>query len=177
VRLTQNPSALVSALRKIHGNGAIPGLLPEQDAMMIDGATQGALATHPTIDERIQAIVATTGAMALETRTRRDTRTDLERRRGETDAVSSESAALGPNQVRKLIRTALTRAAPKQSGAAAFLRVGADGQLSLFGLRWDMAAALLATFLTAATMHHGDLLGFLGRIGHALDRPTRRRSR
>jgi len=171
VRLTQNPSALVSALRKIQGNGAIVGLLPEQDAMMIDGTAQGALATHPTIGERIQAIVAATGAMALETRTRRDTRTDLERRRGEVGAISSESAALGPNQVRKLVRTALTRAAPEQSGAAAFLRVGADGELSLFGLRWDMAAALLATFLTAAIMHHGDLLGFLSRMGHALDRP------
>ena len=171
VRLTQNPSALVSALQKIQGNGAIVGLLPGQDAMMIDGAAQGALATHPTIGERIQAIVAATGAMALDTRTRRDTRTDLERRRGEAGAISSESAALGPNQLRKLVRTALIRAAPEQSGAAAFLRVGADGELSLFGLRWDMAAALLATFLTAAIMHHGDLLGFLGRMGHALDRP------
>jgi len=171
VRLTQNPSALVSALRKMQGNGAIVGLLPEQDAMMIDGAAQGALATHPAIGERIQAIVAATGAMALDTRTRRDTRTDLERRRGEAGAISSESAALGPNQLRKLVRTALIRAAPEQSGAAAFLRVGADGELSLFGLRWDMAAALLATFLTAAIMHHGDLLGFLGRMGHALDRP------
>src|SRR5882757_1309311 len=116
VTLTQNPSALVSALRKIQGNSAIVGLLPEQDAMMIDGAAQGALASHPMIGERIQAIVAATGAMALETRPRRDTRTDFERRRGEAGAVSSDSAALGPNQVRTLVRTALTRAAPEQSG-------------------------------------------------------------
>jgi Zn-dependent protease with chaperone function len=171
VRLTQNPSAFVSALRKIEGNGAIDGLLPEQDAMMIDGAAQGALATHPTIDERIQAIVAATGAMALETRTRRDTRTDLERRRGEADAVSPEGAALRPNQVRKLLRTALTGAAPAQSGVRAFWRLGANGEFDVFGLRWDMAAAMLATFLTAAILHHGDVLGFLGQMGHALDRP------
>src|SRR5262249_28031922 len=103
VRLTQNPSALVSAFRKIAGHGAIGGLSPEQDAMMIEGAAHGALATHPTMDERIQAIVAATGAMALEPRTRRDTRTDLERRRGEPGAVSSEGAAVRPNQVRQLV--------------------------------------------------------------------------
>jgi Zn-dependent protease with chaperone function len=171
VTLTQNPSALVSALQKIQGNSAIGGLLPEQDAMMIDGAAQGALATHPTIGERIQAIVAATGAMALETRPRRDTRTDFERRRGEAGAVSSDSAALGPNQVRKLVRTALTRAAPEQSGVRAFLRSGANGEFDVFGLRWDIAAAMLATFLTAAILHHGDMLGFLGQMGHALDRP------
>ena len=171
VRLTQNPSALVSALRKIEGNSAIVGLSPEQDAMMIDGAALGALATHPTIGERIQAIVAATGALALETRPRRDTRTDLERRRGEAGAVSSESAAWGPNQVRKLLRTALTRAAPAQSGVRAFFRSGADGELGVFGWRWDIAAAMLAAFLTAAILHHGDMLGFLDRMGHALDRP------
>src|ERR1700682_2492000 len=144
VTLTQNPSAPVSALRKIQGNSAIGGLLPEQDAMMIDGAAQGALATHPTIGERIQAIVAATGAMALETRPRRDTRTDFERRRGEAGAVSSDSAELGPNQLRTLVRTALTRAAPEQSGVRAFLRSGANGEFDVFGLRWDIAAAMLA---------------------------------
>src|SRR5262249_26327071 len=128
VRLTQNPSALVSALRKIEGKSAIDGILPEQDAMMIVGAAQGALATHPTIGERIQAIVAATGAMALERRPRRDTRTDLERQRGEAGAASSDSAAPEPNQVRKLFRTALTRAAPGQSGVRAFLRAGANGE-------------------------------------------------
>jgi Zn-dependent protease with chaperone function len=171
VALTQNPSALVSALRKIQGNSAIVGLLPEQDAMMIDGAAQGALATHPTIGERIQAIVAATGTMALETRPRRDTRTDLERRRGEAGAVSSDGAASGPDQVRKLVRTALTRAAPAQGGVGAFLRSGANGEFGVFGMRWDIAAAMLATFLTATILHHGDILGFLGQMGHALDRP------
>ena len=43
----------------------------------------------------------------------------------------------------------------------AFLRAGANGELDVFGLRWDIAAAMLATFLTAAILHHGDLLGFL----------------
>ena len=42
VRLTQNPAALVSALRRIEGRSVIPGLAAGQDAMMIDGAHEGA---------------------------------------------------------------------------------------------------------------------------------------
>ena len=74
VRLTQNPAALVSALRRIEGRSAIPGLAAGQDAMMIDGAHQGAFATHPTIAERIAAITAVTGSMTFIAPARRDTR-------------------------------------------------------------------------------------------------------
>ena len=74
VRLTQNPAALVSALRHIEGRSAIPGLVAGQDAMMIDGAHEGAYATHPTIAERVAAIIAVTGSMALIAPARRDTR-------------------------------------------------------------------------------------------------------
>ena len=74
VRLTHNPAALVSALQRIEGRSAIPGLAAGQDAMMIDGAHEGPLATHPTIADRIAAIVAVTGSMALIAPARRDTR-------------------------------------------------------------------------------------------------------
>src|SRR5215470_6659890 len=74
VRLTQNPAALVSALRRIDGRSVIPDLAAGQDAMMIDGAQEGAFATHPTIAERIAAIISVTGAMALIAPARRDTR-------------------------------------------------------------------------------------------------------
>jgi Zn-dependent protease with chaperone function len=74
VRLTQNPAALVSALRRIEGRSTIPGLAAGQDAMMIDGAHEGAFATHPTIAERIAAIISVTGSMALIAPGRRDTR-------------------------------------------------------------------------------------------------------
>src|SRR4051794_20229346 len=74
VRLTQNPAALVSALRRIEGRSVIPGLAAGQDAMMIDGAHEGAFATHPTIADRIAAVVAVTGSMALIAPARRDTR-------------------------------------------------------------------------------------------------------
>ena len=74
VRLTQNPAALVSALGRIEGRSAIRGLAAGQDAMMIDGAHEGAFATHPRIAERVAAIVAVTGSMALIAPARRDTR-------------------------------------------------------------------------------------------------------
>src|SRR6185503_7611813 len=73
-RLTQNPAALVSALRRIEGRSFIPGLEAGQDAMMIDGAHEGAFATHPAIAERVAAIVSVTGSMALIAPARRDTR-------------------------------------------------------------------------------------------------------
>ncbi len=74
VRLTQNPAALVSALRAIDGRSGLGDLSSGQDAMMIDGATEGPTASHPTIAERIAAIVAVTGSMALHAPSRRDTR-------------------------------------------------------------------------------------------------------
>lgn len=78
VETTQNPAALVSALRKIDGNSSLPGLAGGQnaimDAMMIDGAAEGSLATHPSINERLNAIVAVTGSMALLAPSRHDTR-------------------------------------------------------------------------------------------------------
>src|SRR6202035_133798 len=73
-QLTQIPAALVSALRRIEGRSVIPGLAAGQDAMMIDGAHEGAYATHPTIAERVAAIVSVTRSMALIAPARRDTR-------------------------------------------------------------------------------------------------------
>ena len=73
-RLTQNPAALVSALRRIEGRSVIQGLAAGQDAMMIDGAHEGAFATHPTIAERVAAIISVTGSMAVIAPARRDTR-------------------------------------------------------------------------------------------------------
>ena len=41
---------------------------------MIDGAHEGAFATHPLIAERVKTIVSVTGSMALIAPARRDTR-------------------------------------------------------------------------------------------------------
>ncbi len=74
VRLTHNPAALISALQKIEGHSIINGLDPLIDAMMIDGASVGEFATHPTIAERISVLRKHSGAMAYDTATRKDTR-------------------------------------------------------------------------------------------------------
>ena len=74
VRLTQNPAALVSALQRIEGRSAIAGLPPEQDAMMIAGASSGPMATHPPIVRRIEALVKVTGSLALAPFASKDTR-------------------------------------------------------------------------------------------------------
>lgn len=79
IEVTQNPAALVSALGKIRGNSALSGLAPGQDAMMIDGAVEGALATHPSMDDRLRAIIAVTGSMAFIAPARRDTRPGVPR--------------------------------------------------------------------------------------------------
>ena len=171
VRLTQDPAALVSALRRIHGNSAIAGLPPEQDAMMIDGAARGPArdpsfnrATRPSDRRNDRRHGARCAAQARHAPGVRPGSTRRRSGRGQAGLVDTQS---GP---RARARRG-DRAAPKQSALGAFLSVGEDGELGVFGLRWDMAAAMLATFCAAAILHHGDMLGFLGGVGHALDRP------
>jgi Zn-dependent protease with chaperone function len=171
IRMTQNPAALVSALHRIQGKSEIAGLPIEQDAMMIDGAAKGALATHPAIPERIEAIVAMTGGMALDARPRRDTRGPWQLRQSETRQSETGREGMAPNRWRKLAGVAAKTEAPRHSGVKAVLRVGAGGELGVFGLRWDIALAMLATFGTAVALHHGDTRGFFRMMGHALDRP------
>lgn len=79
VRMTHNPAALISALRRIDGRSAVEGVGPDADAMMIDGAAAGALATHPTISERIDVLTRLSGAMAYTWDERRDTRPGAQR--------------------------------------------------------------------------------------------------
>jgi Zn-dependent protease with chaperone function len=163
VRLTQHPSALVSALQRIDGNSAIFGLPLEQDAMMFDGAAQGRLATHPRIMDRIQAIVAVTGQMALDARPRRDTRppaADVSGDDGSPDVLAENMQAWA--------RAAVTGHAPRDSALRAFRDVGGDRLI--LGLRWDIAVILVATFLTAMTINRGNLAGVAGQMSHVLGR-------
>jgi Zn-dependent protease with chaperone function len=163
VRLTQNPSALVSALQCIQGNSAILGLPPEQDAMMFDGAVQGRLGTHPRIADRIQAIVAVTGQMALDARPRCDTRAGT--------AVSPRGfgrAGVVAENMPTWERAAVTGAAPSHSTLRAFRDIGNDRMV--LGLRWDIAVIMVATFLTAMTINRGNLGGVLGQASYVLGR-------
>jgi Zn-dependent protease with chaperone function len=164
VRLTQHPAAFVSAMQRIQGNSVISGLPPEQDAMMFDGVTQGRLATHPRIMDRIQAIVATTGQMALDARPRRDTRGPSVLRPG-----GFGPAGLVAQNMAALERQAVTGAVPRGSTLRAFRDVGNDRLV--LGLRWDLAVAMVATFLTAMTIHRGDMSGVLGQMSHLFGAP------
>jgi Zn-dependent protease with chaperone function len=74
VRMTHNPSALISALRRIDGRSIVAGLSPQADAMMIDGAVEGPLATHPTIAERIAVLARLSGSWAEAAGPRKDPR-------------------------------------------------------------------------------------------------------
>jgi Zn-dependent protease with chaperone function len=164
VRLTQHPAAFVSALQRIQGNSELPGLPFAQDAMMIDGMTNGRLATHPSIMDRIQAIVATTGQMALDARPRRDTRAMSGLRPG-----GFGRAGLKAWNMESLERFAITGHAPRASIPRAFRQTGGDRLI--LGLRWDIALAMVATFLVAMVVHRGNIEGGLGKLGQVLYRP------
>jgi len=80
VRLTQNPAAMISALRKVEGHDEIAGFSDSHYAMLIAGSVEGPAATHPTIAQRIAALIQVTGPMASYAPMRRDTRTPEQRR-------------------------------------------------------------------------------------------------
>jgi Zn-dependent protease with chaperone function len=144
-RLTQNPAALASALRRIDGNSFIPGLAAGQDAMMIDGAHEGAFATHPTIADRVAAIISVTGSMALIAPARRDTRPP-ELRAG--DGFGREPA---PGLQAAFLRSA------RQSANAALARVAAGGEFNRLGLTREMSVGAVAAVGVFLWVHSADL--------------------
>jgi heat shock protein HtpX len=67
VELTKDPEALVSALRKISGKAEIEGVPSAIMELCFENYKQGIFdlfATHPPIDERIEALVSHAGAQA-----------------------------------------------------------------------------------------------------------------
>src|SRR5215471_17401565 len=145
VRLTQNPAALVSALRRIDGRSVIPGLAAGQDAMMIDGAHEGAFATHPTIADRVAAIISVTGSMAVIAPARRDTRPP------ELRAGEGFGRRLPPALEEAFLRTA------RQSANAAFARVSTDSEFNRLGLTREMSVGAIAAVGVFLWVHSADL--------------------
>ncbi|HYY85000.1 MAG TPA: M48 family metalloprotease, partial [Beijerinckiaceae bacterium] len=158
VRLTQNPAALVSALSRVEGRSTLPGLAAGQDAMMIDGAHAGPMATHPPIAERIAAIVAVTGSVALIAPARRDTRPPNLRAAANLAGRPRPWQGLGPWGSRQ----------PRAGTAVA----GASSQegFNRFGLTPEMTLGALAALVAFAWVHRADL-GRPAAIAAALD-PT-----
>jgi Zn-dependent protease with chaperone function len=144
VQLTQNPAALVSALGRIDGRSAIPGLAAGQDAMMIDGAHEGAYATHPTIADRIAAIVSVTGSITLIAPGRRDTRPR------ELSARESFGRRAGP------LDAAFLRSA-RQSANAGLAPVASGREFNRLGLTPEMSLGAIAAAGVFLWAHSADL--------------------
>jgi heat shock protein HtpX len=69
VELTKNPDAMISALRKIEAHAAIPDMPSRMEGFFIESPAihpeTGWLATHPSVDDRIAALVKFAGGMDL----------------------------------------------------------------------------------------------------------------
>ncbi len=146
VRLTLNPAALVSALRKIDRRHEIDGLRDEYDAMLIFGVPTGPLATHPTLDERVGALARTTGSLVLDTSRRLDTRA---------------GAALGerppPEPVDPAIeRIALLAEAPARRGLWGAFRSARDPGRNIIGLDRRGAVILAGALAGIALVYRPD---------------------
>jgi Zn-dependent protease with chaperone function len=139
LRLTQDPAALVSALQKIDGRSELECLTTESDSMMIDGPSTGVFATHPTIAERVAAIVVMTGSMALNAPSRRDTRPSHVR-------DTSRRAAFG-------IRRKLGVSVPVTSRRTS-LEFPEDRNVLGFTLEMNVAACLAIGFFLVSHQQH-----------------------
>lgn len=138
VRLTHNPAALASALRRIDRHHQDGELGDDHDAMLFVGVTHGHLATHPTLDERIGALARTTGSMVLEDSRRLDTRPPAQR----------QAAGFGRRPDPKLERIALLAEEPDRRGLwGAFWSVR-DPEYNWVGLNrresWVVAVSVVA---------------------------------
>lgn len=123
VRLTHNPAALISALRKVEGRSTVDGVDARLDAMMIDGASEGEWASHPTIGERIRVLAELSGSMALAVGPRQDTRpvqdliahrpTGGFGRKGlRADAAFAAAGAIPPAEEKRALWTRVTDGKP-----------------------------------------------------------------
>jgi heat shock protein HtpX len=64
VELTQNPDAMISALRKIEGRGELPGATSAVMEMCVDNPREGfgeLFDTHPSVENRVAALVKYAG--------------------------------------------------------------------------------------------------------------------
>jgi heat shock protein HtpX len=64
VELTENPDAMISALRKIEGRGELPGATSALMEMCVDNPREGfgeLFDSHPTVENRVEALVKYAG--------------------------------------------------------------------------------------------------------------------
>jgi Zn-dependent protease with chaperone function len=131
VRLTHNPAALASALRQVDGRDRIANFAESHDAMLIAGAVEGPAATHPSIAQRIAALIQTTGPAMAYAPARRDSRTPEQRRR------AGFGRSLGVSLMDE-VQTA------KRPTLWQIFRLARDPGRNIFGLRRKGSQILLA---------------------------------
>ena len=136
VRLTHNPAALISALRRIEGRSSVAGIDPQADAMMIDGATEGSFATHPTISERVEVLMRLSGEMAQVTSARRDTRSSAQQNAGlkQEPWGGREAAAPRPRSLLRRVSSGFDKNLFGLTRAHTYLLVGGVALLLLINL-------------------------------------------
>ncbi|WP_442755548.1 M48 family metallopeptidase [Methylocystis sp. JAN1] len=70
VELTKNPDAMISALRKIEAHSVMPDMPSRMHAFFIESPARvqesGWFATHPTVDERVRALIEFAGGRDVE---------------------------------------------------------------------------------------------------------------
>ncbi len=146
VRLTLNPAALVSALRKIDQRHGIDGLGDEFDAMLIFGVPTGPLASHPTLDERTGALARTMGSLVLDTSQRLDTRAGAALREPPpADAVDPA-----------IERISLLAEAPERRGLWGAFRSARDPDRNILGLDRRGAIILAGAVAGIALVYRPD---------------------
>lgn len=159
VRLTKNPAAMVSALRKIEGRSRIETVGAAEEAMMIDGPVEGPLATHPTVTERIAALARTTGSMVFDGGTRLDTRPEI---------VVRTARAMGfGRRDDELMHIASLAAAPPRAGLWEIFRKTRDPERNIFGFN-RKAAMVYSTIVIAIALIASHPYGrrmFVGQLG------------
>lgn len=69
VELTKEPDAMISALRRIEANAAIPDIQSRMHAFFIESPAlrppRGWFATHPSVDERVAALIKFAGGVEI----------------------------------------------------------------------------------------------------------------
>ena len=130
VRLTHNPSALISALAKIEGRSLLPNLDRMTDAMMIDGAVDGEYASHPPIEDRIQTLIQYGGSMIHGAAKRTDSRSFGQRRTASAHTLQTARSAYRVKSNKPLLS-----------------RINSDSKTSLLGIPQEATAMFLVVIL------------------------------
>ena len=145
VRITHNPGALISALRKINGRSTIEGLDPMADAMMIDGAVDGSFATHPPISERIAVLSQLSGSMVHGQAQRNDSRSRAQIEAYNTERFGAARPAFGRAQ---LVEAHATASPQKPFYRRNLIdRVNADRGTNAFGISPKVGRMLFIGFM------------------------------